>query len=113
MTTNGASTVFKLLYYSSSWGDHLKIYDGATNTSPVVGQYCEAKSKPQNFISSTNEILLYFKSSYNSYDKKGFQIEYKTSSEYFDSKTKKVITERNFGKSSTHVFSNLILINHW
>ena len=76
----------------------MKIYDAATNTSPVVGQYCEA-SKPQNFISSTNEILLYFKSDDNGQDKKGFQLKYKTSSEYLELYIKKGIIERNCKKS--------------
>merc|ERR1712050_193072 len=57
--------------------EYLRIYDGAANTSPVVGQYCEA-SEPQNFISSTNEILLYFKSSNNWDGRKGFQLKYST-----------------------------------
>ena len=87
--------LIKTLYCST---EYLKIYNGATNTSPVVGQYCEA-SKPQNFISSTNEILLYFKSDDNWQDRKGFQLKYKTSSEYLELYIKKGIIERNCRKS--------------
>ena len=95
--------LIKTFYYSE---EYLKIYDGATNTSPVVGQYCEGKSKPQNFISSTNEILLYFKSKNNYGDRKGFQLEYKTSSEYLELFIKMVIIEKNSRKSLGSIYSN-------
>ena len=46
--------------------------------SPVIGEFC-GRELPASFISSTNEILLVFKS-YRRSPYKGFKLEYKTSS---------------------------------
>ena len=61
--------------------DYLTIYDGASDASAVIGEFC-GDEVPASFISSTNEILLVFKSECRR-NHKGFQLEYKTSSKNF------------------------------
>ena len=55
--------------------DSLTIYDGASSTSPMMGEYC-GNSIPPSHVSSINEVLIHFQS--NSVEKKfgGFQMEY-------------------------------------
>ena len=61
--------------------DSLKIYNGPSDASPVIGEFC-GRELPASFISPQNKILLVFKSNgENNY--KGFQLEYKTSSKSF------------------------------
>ena len=55
--------------------DSLTIYDGASFTSPVIGKYCSS-SLPPNFNSTTNEILVHFKSD-GGVEHKGFKMNYK------------------------------------
>ena len=47
------------LYYSCF--DYLRIHDGPTNQSPVLGKYC-GFSLPPNLLSSTHMIFIYFHS---------------------------------------------------
>ena len=54
--------------------DSLTIYDGASSTSPMMGEYC-GNSIPPSHVSSINEVLIIFQSnSYGTYG--GFQMEY-------------------------------------
>ena len=72
--------------------DSLTIYNGPSDASPVIGEFCE-KTMPASFISPGHEILLVFRSSQSDYFDyeyddssetfKGFQLEYKTSSKAF------------------------------
>ena len=56
----------------------MKIYDGNSNTSPMLGKYC-GESIPPNHISSSNEFLIHFES--DAYGTElGFKIEYHQSS---------------------------------
>ena len=61
--------------------DSLTIYNGPSDASPVIGEFC-GEELPAKFISQSNEILLVFKSD-GSRNYKGFQLEYKTSSKSF------------------------------
>ena len=61
--------------------DSLSIYEGASDASPLLGTYCDS-SVPHGFISSSNEIFLWFKTD-NSDGRKGFQLEYKSLGELF------------------------------
>ena len=60
------------------WRDSLTIYNGPSDASPVIGDFC-GDDLPARFISPSNEILLVFKSDGRS-NYKGFHLEYKTSS---------------------------------
>ena len=63
------------------WRESLTIYNGPSDASPVIGEFC-GYDLPANFISISNEILLVFKSSSKD-NYKGFKLEYKTSSKSF------------------------------
>ena len=63
-------------------GDSLTIYNGPSDASPVIGEFCD-DDLPAKFISPSNEILLVFKSNDYLNGYKGFQLEYKTSSKSF------------------------------
>ena len=54
--------------------DSLTIYDGASNTSPIMGKYC-GDSVPPSHVSSSNQILVHFQSDW-SVAKSGFKMEY-------------------------------------
>ena len=69
---------FRIEHWSWSCDDSLKIYDGPSDASPVIGEFCGV-DLPASFISQSNEILLVFKSNRRR-NYKGFQMEYKTSS---------------------------------
>ena len=59
--------------------DKLKMYNGPSDTSPVIGEFCGDVSPP-SFISDGSQILLMFQSDrWDNY--KGFKLEYKTSKE--------------------------------
>jgi cubilin len=65
-------TINKLFY---SW-DSLTIYDGASNTSPMMGKYC-GDSIPPSHTSSNNEVLIHFYSDgMNMEAEAGFKMEY-------------------------------------
>ena len=54
--------------------DSVTIYDGDSSASPILGTYCGG-SIPADITSSTNEMLLHFKS--DDYEtKQGFEIKY-------------------------------------
>jgi len=58
-----------------SW-DSLTIYDGASNTSPMMGKYC-GDSIPPSHTSSNNEVLIHFYSDgMNMEAEAGFKMEY-------------------------------------
>ena len=60
--------------------DYLRIYDGSSNQSPMLGRYC-GSSIPPSLISSSNEMFIHFKSD-GSVNDKGFRIEYSPSSRF-------------------------------
>ena len=60
-----------LLFFS--W-DSLTVYDGDSNTSPMMGKYC-GNSIPPSHVSSSNEILINFYSD-GAVAGAGFQMEY-------------------------------------
>ena len=58
---------------NSSW-DSLTLYDGDSNSAPMIGEYC-GNSIPNNQISSSNSVLIHFESNgYNT--RSGFHLEY-------------------------------------
>ena len=65
-------TVFNQGYHSSL--DSLTIYDGDTNVSRVLGQYC-GNSKPPTYITSSNNAFVQFHTD-DSIRKPGFKILY-------------------------------------
>ena len=54
--------------------DSLTLYDGDSNSAPMIGKYC-GNSIPNNQISSTNSVLIHFESD-RYWTKSGFQLEY-------------------------------------
>ena len=56
-----------------SW-DSLTIYDGDSSTSSMMGKYC-GDSIPPSHVSSSNEILIHFRSD-GIVTRPGFKIEY-------------------------------------
>ena len=61
--------------------DSLMIFDGASPSSYMVGEYC-GSSIPPTFTSTSNVVLIYFKSD-GSRNGPGFKLEYKANSELF------------------------------
>ena len=59
--------------YFFRW-DFLTVYDGNSNTSPMMGKYC-GNSIPPSHVSSSNEILINFHSDQTEAGA-GFQMEY-------------------------------------
>ena len=57
-----------------SW-DFLTIYDGGSSTSPMMGKYC-GDSIPPSHVSSSNEIMVYFRTASWFTDLNGFKMEY-------------------------------------
>ena len=55
--------------------DFLIIYDGGSSTSPMMGKYCGA-SIPPSHISSSKEIMVYFKT-VSWTNGNGFKMEYR------------------------------------
>ena len=58
----------------NSSSDSLTLYDGDSNSAPMIGEYC-GNSIPNNQISSTNSVLIHFESDVY-VTEPGFQIEY-------------------------------------
>ena len=54
--------------------DSLTIYDGGSYTSPMMGKYCD--SIPQGHISSSNEIMVHFRTLTQITGLNGFKMEY-------------------------------------
>ena len=50
------------------------LYDGATNQSPILGEYC-GYELPPNLVTSTNKAFIYFQSD-SSDTNNGFKLEY-------------------------------------
>ena len=64
----------KLTKYVSFSEDSLTIYDGGSNTSPLLGEFCGDDVPPAQ-ISSGNQIYLHFET--NSWGSRhGFKLEY-------------------------------------
>ena len=60
-------------------GDSLTIFDGSSNTSPMLaGPYC-GDSLPPSQISSSNNLFIYFHSNFY-YTETGFKLEYNSTS---------------------------------
>ena len=53
--------------------DSLTLYDGDSNSAPIIGEYC-GNSIPNNQISSTNSVLIHFESD-GGVTEPGFQLE--------------------------------------
>ena len=65
-------------------GDSLTIYDGGSSTSTMgypnmMGRYCGFSIPPSHISSSSNEILIHFKTDDNDVDDFGFKMEYNPS----------------------------------
>ena len=62
-------------YYCFSF-DKLTMYDGASMTSPMIGEYCD--STPPDIITTSNEIFVHFETSpiYTSPTYIGFKMMY-------------------------------------
>ena len=57
--------------------DSLTVYDGGSTSSNLIGKFCGNALPPGQILSSSNELLMHFKtSSSGTYD--GFHIEYST-----------------------------------
>ena len=70
------SAKIKLYIFSS---DKLTIYDGGSNTSPMLGNpYC-GDSLPPSQITSSNQLLFHFHSD-EEYTATGFKLEYNATS---------------------------------
>ena len=67
--------------------DKIKIYDGGSMASPVIGRYC-GNPDGQYLISSTNEIIIRFLTNNRWVYRPGFKLQYKAVSKC--SRTKKV-----------------------
>ena len=67
--------------------DNIKIYDGGSMASPVIGRYC-GNPEGHYLISSTNEIIIEFWTNNFNVFRPGFKLQYKAVSKY--SETKKV-----------------------
>ena len=69
------------------WSDSLRIYDGVSSTSPMLGRYCGSfedtpyggDSLPPIQISSSNHLFIYFYSD-NHGSGTGFKLEYNATS---------------------------------
>ena len=55
--------------------DSLTLYDGDSNSAPIIGEYCD-NSIPNNQISSTNSVLIHFESG-GDMTRPAFHLEYK------------------------------------
>ena len=55
--------------------DSLTLYDGDSNSAPMIGEYC-GNSIPNNQISSTNSVLIHFLSDGYDENNSGFQLQY-------------------------------------
>ena len=55
--------------------EFLTIYDGGSSTSPMMGKYC-GDSIPPSHVSSSNEIMVYFRTASWFTDLNGFKMEY-------------------------------------
>ena len=61
--------------------DSLIIYDGVSNSYPMIGKYC-GDTIPPTQISKGNELLIHFQTDVSGREK-GFQIDYTTSSKFY------------------------------
>ena len=66
--------IHKTTTYLFSW-DSLTIYDGGSSTSPMMGDHC-GDSIPPSHLSSSDEIMIHFKTDCYDYDNDGFKMEY-------------------------------------
>ena len=73
-------TTFKdfLLTRNNFSFDSVTIYDGTSNQSPSLGEYC-GNSIPTSLVSTNNQLFLKFKTDF-SVNGKGFMIEYSPAS---------------------------------
>ena len=53
----------------------MTIYDGGSSSSPMMGKYC-GNSIPPSHVSSSNEVLIQFKSDGSGFPTAGFKLEY-------------------------------------
>ena len=67
------TTLFIIQNIIFSW-DSLTLYDGDSNSAPMIGEYC-GNSIPNNQISSSNSVLIHFQSDEYT-TKSGFYLEY-------------------------------------
>ena len=78
----GQQNVSDLLHSNHNFSyEALTIYDGGSNTSPIIGKYC-GNSVPTSQTSSSNEIYVQFKTNYYDNDDGGFKLEYHPYSKY-------------------------------
>ena len=89
--------------YFFSW-DSLTIYDGASNTSSMMGKYC-GDSIPPNHASLNNEVLIHFHSDViNMEAEAGFKMEYNPTG-------KQITTFQN--NTEYHIICLLASLSHW
>ena len=62
----------------------MTIYDGASSTSSMMGKYC-GNSIPPSHVSSSNEVLIQFKSDGSGVPRAGFKLEYNPTSKQITS----------------------------
>ncbi len=67
---------FEFLHLNLEEGDKVIIYDGATEDSPLIGEYT-GTSLPSNFSSTNDSVLVVFNSNGNETDHDGFRLRYK------------------------------------
>ena len=67
---------FLIQFSRHCYRDNLKIFDGVTSSSDVLGQFC-GRTNPADVISTVNEILIFFYSD-SSVEDLGFNITYST-----------------------------------
>ena len=72
--------------------DNIKIYDGGSMASPVIGRYC-GNPEGHYLISSTNEIIIEFWTSNLGVYRPGFKLQYKAVSKYSGTKKKFLISK--------------------
>ena len=83
--------------------DALTIYDGSSNTSPMIGKYC-GDLLPSSQISSTNKVLIHFETDWAT-TRKGFKLEYHTNSKRYISIAQFICHFQDFRISAFQGFS--------
>ena len=92
---------------SSSFDDSLTLYDGNSNTAPLIGVYCG--QLPPSFISTSNEAFMHFQSDISDTNNNGFKLEYHPYSKLCETP----ILRKNVWKSGSSKWHIYIKICLW
>ena len=76
--------------------DNIKIYDGGSMASPVIGRYC-GNPEGHYLISSTNEVIIRFWTNDVGFYRPGFKLQYKAFSKCSGTKKGSNIKDLNIG----------------